>query len=300
MANHLSFSVLHPFTQTIPSHKPSLHTNNLTFSVIHIIWLVWRDVIQRMIKCLCEGLVCVDGLYEPSLYYTLYFIPVLFSVLHPFTQTIPAHEPDNHTNHLPFSALHPFTQTIPSHKPFIMSFHINHLSFSVLHPFTQTIASHKPSLHNNHLSFSVLYIIWFMWRDEIQRVMNGLCEGLVCVDGLCEPSLYYTQYCIPVMFSVLNPFTQTIPSHKPDNPTNYKSFSVLHPFTQTISSHKPFIISLHTNHLSIFVLPSFTQTIPSHKPSLHTNHLSFSVLQINLFVWRDVIQRMINGLCEGM
>ena len=57
---------IHPFTQTreyvkqkiinglcermvcvtIPSHKPSLHTNRLSFSVLHIIWFVWGNVIH--------------------------------------------------------------------------------------------------------------------------------------------------------------------------------------------------------------------------------------------------------------
>ena len=105
-----------------------------------------------------------------------------------------------------------YDKTIPSHKPFILSCHTNH-------------PSHKPSFHTNHLLFSVLYIIWFVWRYVIQRRINGLCEGLVCVDGLCEPTLCYALYYIPLLFSVLHPFTQTIPSYK------------------------PFIITLHTNQL---------------------------------------------------
>ena len=68
----------------------------------------------------------------------------------------------------------------PSHKP---SLHTNHLSCMgcITYPFTQTIPSLKPSLHTNHSSFSVLHIFWFVWRDVIQRMINGVCDYLVCV-----------------------------------------------------------------------------------------------------------------------
>ena len=95
-----------PFTQTIPSHKPFLHTNHLSFSVIHIIWLMWRDVIQKMINGLCEGLVCVEGLCEPSLYNSLYYILSGLCEGMVSVSSLP-------TNHLSFLVLHPFTQTIP-------------------------------------------------------------------------------------------------------------------------------------------------------------------------------------------
>ena len=109
-------------TQTTLSHKPSLHTNHLSFSVLHII-----------------GFACSSGLS--------------FSVLHPFTQTIHinqvitqtiySHKPDNHTNK-PFTHTNQiFTQTrwILSHKPFII------LSITSLH----TNHPHKPDNHKIHL-----------------------------------------------------------------------------------------------------------------------------------------------------
>ena len=134
--NHLYSSVLHPFTQAIPSHKPFIilcTTYYLGCTTYHlvcvIIWFVW-------INGLCDYLVC------ETIYHIL------------------THKPDNnaslHTNH-------PFTQTIdhslyylPSHKPSqiitqtliilcITSLHTNH-------PFTQTIYTHKPDNHTNKIN----------------------------------------------------------------------------------------------------------------------------------------------------
>ena len=65
-------------TQTIYSHKPENHTNQIICNtkkdkrfvwrgglcegmVCVKGWFVWRDVIQRMINGLCEGMVCVKG-----------------------------------------------------------------------------------------------------------------------------------------------------------------------------------------------------------------------------------------------
>ena len=215
---------------------------------------------------------------------------------HPFKQTIPSCKPSLHTNH-------PITETIPSHKP---SLHTNH-------PFTQSNTSQIPSLHTNNLSFTVLHLT---------------CSATTYGNNAPSPSLHTNQ---TISLHTIHPFTQTIPSHKPfiilcitslhtNHPftetiyyslyyilsslhTNHLSLHANHPFTQTITSHKPLFIpftqtipshkpSLHTIHL-------FSQTIPSHNPSLHTkpclqtNHLSFSVLHIVWFVWRD-------GLCVGM
>ena len=178
--NHLSFSVLHPFTQTIPSHKPIINTQTIYHSV-----------------------------YD-----------------------IPSHKPSNipcmsslHTDHL-------FKQTIISHKPFIIlciTYYLVFLIiwyvwtipvlFAVLHPFTQTIPSDKPfiiSLNTNqeicnteNAKWFVWRLVcvkgwfmwrmeWFVWKDVIQRMINGSC----------------------------NYVTQTITSHKPSPHTNHLAFSV--------------------------------------------------------------------------
>ena len=128
---------------------------------------------------------------------------------------------------------------------------------------------------------------WFVWRDGLCKVMvcvkgwvvwrEVLCEGLVCVngwfvwrvgflwrDGLCEGII-----CVQA-----------------------QDFQA-----QAISSHKPFIILCITYYLvCVKGWKQVTQSMPLHKPPLTQNHLSFSVLHIIWFVWRDVIQRMINGL----
>ena len=95
-----------------------------------------------------------------------------------------------------------------------------------------------------------------------------------------------------------------------------------HPFAHNIHSNKTFIILSNTYYLvcvkgcntesdkwfvwrggwfvwSVGSHKPSTQAIPSHKLfiiSLHTIHLSFFVLQIIWFVWRD----MINCLCERL
>ena len=164
--------------------------------------------------------------------------------VHAFTQTLPSHL---HTNQIICNTYNDewfVWRDGPSHNP---SLHTNH-------PFTQTIyhslyyiSSHEPSLHTNHLSF--FEIILFVWIGMI----NGLCEGKVCVngwfvwrDGLCLVSvMLMIIWLCEVMVCV----------------------TCIHPFAQTI-------------YHSLFY-------IPSHKPSLHTNHLSFSVLHIIWLLWRD-------------
>ena len=154
------------------------------------------------------------------------------------------------------------------------SLHTNYLSFSVLHiiwfVWRHGLCDLYPSLHTNHLQFSVIQIIWFVVTIHI--------SWFVWRDGLCH-------------------FTET--RHNPSLHTN-------HPFTQTILPHKLLIISLHTNLIicnteydkwimsglwerikslhkdqmqsipshnpSLHTNHPFTQTIPSHKPSLHTIH----------------------------
>ena len=97
--------------------------------------------------------------------------------------------------------------------------------------------------------------------------MDGLCEGMVCVEGYNKWSVLHI----------------IIPSHKPPLHTNqmicntnHLFFSVLHLFTQTI----------HTNQ-------KITQTIHSHKPDNHTNQIICNTENEKWFVWKD-------GLCEGM
>ena len=159
-----------------------------------------------------------------------------------------------------------------------------------LHPFAQTKPSHKPFIILCITYYLVCvkgYDKWFVWRD-------GLCEGLVCVSGLCEVT-HSRQYVIQrsingllegmvflhsiyLSFTVLHALTQTIYHSLYYIPSLHTN----HPFTQIIPSHKP---SLHTNH-------PFTQTINSHKPSLHTNHPFTQTRQY-------VIQRSINGFVKG-
>ena len=95
-------------------------------------WFVWRDGLCEGINglfesmVLCEGMVCVKGwfVWKPSLHTN----QKSFSVLHPFTQNIPSHEPYIILCIIYYLVcvkgddkwLHPFTQTIPSHKPFII------------------------------------------------------------------------------------------------------------------------------------------------------------------------------------
>ena len=175
--NHLSFSVLHMINGYVPSHKPSLHTNHLSFSVLHIILFVQGD----MINGLCEVMVFVKGrfMWRDGLH-IVWFVwrDYILSGLCNFTET--RHNPSLHTNQIITQPIYHSLSYIPSHKP---SLHTNHLSFSELHiiwfvwrdPFTQSIPSPKPSLNTkpslqtNNLSFSVLHTVWFVWR-------HGLCD----------------------------------------------------------------------------------------------------------------------------
>ena len=163
-----------------------------------------------------------------------------------------------------------------------------------------------------------------MWREVIQRMDNGLCEGMVCV-----------KWCNIVWLvckDMINGFTnqiitQAIYSHKPDNHTNQiiwntsqiitqiiiilciTSLHTNHPFTQTIYSHKPdnhTKPSLHTNLPVTQTMYHSLYYIPSHKPPLHTNHLSFSVLHPftqTLPSHKPSLHTnplSFSGLCEGM
>ena len=150
----------HPFTQTIYSHKPNNHTNQIIWNTENYKW------------------------FYHSLYY--FYKPYIISlhtiriILYPFTQTNPSHKSFIILCITSLCTNHPFTETIPSHKPFL---HTNH-------PFTQPIYhslyyilsglcdylvclnyihSHKPSLPTNHSPFSGLQIIWVVW-------LSGLCE----------------------------------------------------------------------------------------------------------------------------
>ena len=167
-------------------------------------WFVWRDVILRMINGLCEGMVHVNGWFVWWLVWSEGLCEGMVSVVrwfvwrdglclvHPFTQTIPSHKPYGLCEGM-----------VHSHKPSLHTYKIicnteNDKWFVgrdgpsckpsrfTNHPFTQPIyhslyyiPSHRPSLHTNHLSFSILHIIWFVWRV----MMNGLCEGMDCVKG---------------------------------------------------------------------------------------------------------------------
>ena len=192
-----------------------------------------------MINGLCKWLVCVKGCFV----WRDWLCEGMESRYRDQTPSIPPCKPfillcitSLHTNHLSFSVLHPFTQTIPSHKP---TFHTKP-SLQTNYPFTQTIPSHKTSLHKNqiicntkndkwfllHPCYHSLYYYYlvcvkgcntesntrFLWRD-------GLFEGMA--DGMALHCIAY-----------YHPFTQTIPSHKP-------SLHATHPFTQCIPSYKP-------------------------------------------------------------
>ena len=136
----------HPFTQTISSHKPSLHTNQIICNTGNEKWFEWRDG-------LCEGMVCVER----------WFLCITFlHTNHPFTPTISSQKPFiifcityylvcvkacNTENDKPsLCTIHPFTQTILSHNPFPS----HKPSLQTNHPFTQIITSHKPSIQTNH------------------------------------------------------------------------------------------------------------------------------------------------------
>ena len=193
--NHFSFSVLHFFTQTIPSYKPfiiSLNTNKIICNTEKG-WSVWRDG-------LCEGMVCGHTnqiICNSGMAYTN----------HP-------HKPDNQTNTLSFSVLHCFTQTIPSHKP---SLHISHLItyylVCVKGSLCERMFVSRDSPCITYYPVCVKgYYIRFVGRD-------GLCEGLVCVKGCNTENdkwfVWLSGLCgwfvwnIPVIFSLIHPFTET-------------------------------------------------------------------------------------------
>ena len=247
-------------TQSIPSHKPFFHTNQIIFNT---------DNHTNHLS------------HEPSLH-----------TIHPFTQTryYVVQTVINGLSDIWITYclvcvkgygkwLHPFTQTIASYKPFIILW-ITYGKW--LHGFTQTIPSHKPFIIlciTCYLDCVKGYDKLFVWRD-------GLHEGMVCVKGCITYCLICVKGLHIVWFvSLHKDQTQSIPSHKPDNHTN-------HPFTQTIYHLLYYILSSLWDYL--VCLPS-TQTIyqyiPSHKhkPSLPTNCLSFSLLHIIWYVWRDVI-----------
>ena len=198
-----------PFTQTIPSDKPSLHTNHLLFSVLHpftwtilshkpiIIlwntyylvcvkgydkWFVWRDG-------LCEWMVCLNGRIVSGLFnYYLVCVKGWFVWL----VSIPLHKPfiilcftSLHTNH-------PFTQNIYHSLYYILSGFCKGMDTShTVHAFKQTSLYVIKRKINGLFEGMDCAKGWFVWRD-------GLCEGIVCVKG----------------WSV---WLVSIPSQKPDN-----------------------------------------------------------------------------------
>ena len=101
---------------------------------------------------------------------------------------------------------------------------------------------------------------WFVWRDVIQRIINGLCGGiyLVCVIiwivwiiGLCEGKV-----CV-----------------KRCNTENYKWFVGLSGMYYILPGLCDYLVCVNKWILWLSGLCGW-------------------------FVWRDVIERMINGLCE--
>ena len=170
---------------------------------------------------------------------------------------VPAHKPSLHTNH-PFTKNQPFKQTIPSHKPtlhtnqpFTQTFPSHKPSLYTNHPFTPTILSHKPTFHTNHpclyyilpglckgmnsvtcihpftqtIYHHTVHAFTQTRQYVIQKMMNGLCEGKVCVKGCNVENdkwfVWLSGLCEGLDVSGLCEVTQTrqyvIPSHKPDN-----------------------------------------------------------------------------------
>ena len=122
----------------------------------------------------------INGLCKPSLNYSLYYIPphkpfIILCVTSLHTNHL--HKPDNHMNHISFSILFPFTQSIPLHKPFIISFHTNQIICNT--------DNDKWFLWRDGLCEGIngLWKGWFVWREVLQRTINGLCDYLFCVKG---------------------------------------------------------------------------------------------------------------------
>ena len=138
------------FTQTIyhslyyiPSHKPSLHTNQLfTQTIYHSAYYIPS---HKPSNIPCIRFLHTDHLFTQTILSHKPFIILCITyymvfVIIWFVWTIP----------VLFSVLHPFKQTIPSHKPFIISLNTN-----------QKICNSENDK-------------WLVW-------MGGLCEGMVCV-----------------------------------------------------------------------------------------------------------------------
>ena len=152
----------------IPSHKPSLHTNHLSYPFTQSI-LSHKPFI---ILCITYYLVCAQ---KP-------FIILCITSLHtnpPFTQTIYLHKPDNHTiqvicnteNDKWFMWRDGFCEGMVSVKGcnrkndkslvwsaglcgwFVWTIPVLFLCTTSLYDSLYYIPSHKPSLHTNHLSY---------------------------------------------------------------------------------------------------------------------------------------------------
>ena len=179
------FAVLHiiwfVWTGTIPLHNPSLHTKDLSFPVLHFFGFVWRDVIQRMIKGLCDYVVSVDVIQRMinGLCDGIYLVCVIiwFVWINGLCEWMVCVKGCNTANDKWFVWL--------SGMYYILSGLCDYL-----------VCVNKWFVWLSGLCG------WFVWRDVIQRMINGLCEGihLVCVNiwsvrmnglfvwlsGLCE------------------------------------------------------------------------------------------------------------------
>ena len=175
-------------------------------------WSLWSDTNQTICNTKNDKwFVWRDGLCEPSLHHSLYYILSVSGLcevkntIHPFTQTITSHKPSLHINHLSHPSHipdnmkhrelwmvcvkgcntendkwslhtnHPFTQTI-YHSLYWPSLHTNH-------PSTQTIPLHKPSLSTIHPFTKTIYYSLYYIPSHLPDNMNYREWLMVCVNG---------------------------------------------------------------------------------------------------------------------